>query len=98
MPTDLPFTFTSAMSRTVPRSIHTCCSGLNHAAGAVTVFEYVAVPEKYFTPAALLSVHETSFGIVILAGAPHFGGNVTVHAPSTVPSFVSVSAGAVRSG
>jgi hypothetical protein len=34
---DLPFTFTSAMSRTLPRSIQTCWRGLNHDAEACTV-------------------------------------------------------------
>src|SRR5271170_7428719 len=85
------------MSRTLPRSIHTCCPGLNHDAGAITVFVYVAVPEKYFTPASALSVHDVSFAIGTLAGAPQFAGKFSVHGPISVVSLVSATTGAARS-
>src|ERR1035441_1196829 len=86
------------MSRTLPRSIHTCCPGLNHVASAVTVLAYVAVPEKYFTPASALSVHDVSAGICTLAGAPKFAGKLSVHGPATVVSFLSTATDAVRAG
>src|ERR1035441_9557089 len=86
------------MSRTLPRSIHTCCPGLNQIAGAVIVLVYVAVPEKYFTPASALSVHDVSAGICTLAGAPKFAGKLNVHDPATVVSFVSTATDTVRAG
>src|SRR5262245_21637682 len=61
------------------------------------VFVYVAVPEKYYTPASALVLHDVSVSKVTLSGAPRPGWNATSHAPSTVVSAVSAVAGNVRS-
>src|SRR5580704_8191885 len=78
-PTGFPFTLTSAISRTLSRTRNNCCPGPNHEREARSVLLYVAVPEKYFTPESELAVQDMSSGISTLAGAPQFGGNVTVH-------------------
>ncbi len=51
------------------------------------------MPEKYFTPVSLFSVHDASMSRVIDGGAPHFAGKPTVHGPDNVANCVSVVAG-----
>ena len=52
------------------------------------------MPEKYFTPSILESLHDTSESKVTFSGAPHFGGKLTFHAPviSSGPGTVVISA------
>src|SRR5438445_1175516 len=54
------------------------------------------MPEKYFTPASVLLVHESSLSTVTDAGAPRPGWKITFHEPSSVASCVSTSLGKVR--
>src|SRR5271157_50559 len=96
MPSGFPFTITSARFFTSPRSIHRCAPFLNQSADAWMVFLYVPVPEKYFTPASWLSLHDDSFSRVIDGGAPRSGWKLTFHGPSIVASCVSVTLGSVR--
>src|ERR1700733_4235761 len=95
MPSDLPLTVTSARFFTSPKSIHTCAPLRNHSAGALMVLVLVPVPEKYFTPASELSLHDDSVSSVIDDGAPQSGGKLTFHGPSTVVSCFSTTAGTV---
>ena len=46
--TFFPFTDSSAMSFSSPRSISTCFPGVRSSSPRLTVLDYVAVPEKYF--------------------------------------------------
>src|SRR5438093_10212282 len=70
MPSDLPFTETSARFLTLPRSNHTRVPGFSHEAGASIEFMYVAAPEKYFMPSSELSFQSLSFWKVAEGGAP----------------------------
>src|SRR5450631_2467315 len=51
-----PFRVTWANSRTRPRSRTTLEPERFHPSGKLKCFSYVAVPEKYFTPASVESV------------------------------------------
>src|SRR5689334_8889567 len=71
--------------------------GRNASAGASMSCVYVAVPEKYFTPASDDFVHDVSASKrTESVGAPRPGWKLTVHGPATVASVVRVSAGTVR--
>src|ERR1700679_4183772 len=93
MPSDFPFTDTSARFFTSPRSIQMRPSFPNQPAGAFTTFVYVPVPEKYFTPASGLSLQDESASNVILGGAPRPGWKATFQGPSNVASGVSLASG-----
>jgi hypothetical protein len=56
---------------------------------------YVPIPEKYLTPASVLSLHDESSSSVIDGGAPRSGGKLTFHGPSMIAIWVSVTLGYV---
>src|SRR6476469_512384 len=95
-PIGVPFTDSSAISLTVPRSISTCEPGTSAEAGIVKSFACVAVPEKYFTPASAERVHDVRLSSRVVAGAPRFGWNRTSHGPETVARSVRANASTVR--
>src|SRR5580704_17386983 len=72
--------------------------GRTHDAATCTVFEYVAVPEKYFTPGSELSVHDISFSMLRLDGAPRLSSKCTSQGAANVVSTLSDTAGSVREG
>src|ERR1035438_3090498 len=65
----------------MPRSNRVLAPGRSQESGAERLWTYVAVPEKYFTPAFALRVQDSRFASVIRAGAPQFGGKSTSQGP-----------------
>jgi hypothetical protein len=51
--------------------------------GICIVLVYVAVPEKYFTPASGWSLHDIRLSSFTGGGAPQFGGKRRSHGPTT---------------
>src|SRR6218665_3492009 len=82
MPADLPFTKTSATSRTSPKSRLTFFPTVVFSTEKAR--RNVPVPEKYLIPLSSESVHDMSRSKLVSLGAPHPSGKVTFHCPSSV--------------
>src|SRR4030042_6237879 len=96
IPRGLPLTVTSARFLTTPRSSQSCLPFSNQFSGALIVFIYVPVPEKYFTPGSGFSLHDARLSRVIFDGAPRSGWKLTSQAPEIVSSGFSVVSGKAR--
>src|ERR1017187_7194062 len=81
MPRFFPLSFSSAITATLPRSRYHRRWAARGLGGTWILQAYIAVPEKYLTPASGWSLQEISFSNITCEGAPAFVGNFTVHGP-----------------